>query len=189
MPDDQLRLASRLDQCRRAVTRFFSREGAPEFAAGGFVESDRNTAFAPDEANELVAVEQWSGGKAPQGCFDRVILLEISGPNHAPIIGAQAEEVPFGPEGVKPFITDQGCHPGARPVAHSVGTVVLMTPHDSAIGLVQAKDTLRAGHRAAVKRVRRCGCAGSEGRDRRRRLVRWPRPARRNRIRCSSARR
>src|SRR5689334_19179956 len=107
MPDDQLATARGFDDRRRAIARLFGRERAPKFFASELVESHGYAAFAADEANQVVAVDEGVPGESPERRGDFKVLLEFARPNHFAGIAVEAKEVAFGAQSVDAVCIDQ----------------------------------------------------------------------------------
>ena len=92
VPDNELGSARELVKHRRAITRLLGAERPPKFLACLLVKSHRHTAFAADDTNELLPIDQWMRGKAPRRCLDIVIFGQFALPPNGAIDGVTAED-------------------------------------------------------------------------------------------------
>src|SRR5437764_969785 len=74
VPQDQLPLAARANDDRRAVAGLARRQGPPQLLAGVLVEGDGNAARTADEADEPRPVQERVTREAPLRRRDAVVL-------------------------------------------------------------------------------------------------------------------
>ena len=162
MPDDELPFSAGLDDRRRTIARLLRRECAPEFLAGVLVERHRHGAVAADEADELVAVDEWMAGETPHRRRDLVVHLEIALPKNFPLGHIEAVQIPLRAERVN-FVAAHGRRgAGAGRITHGVGTFVGVLPDDFSVRLVEAEHAFVAGNEAAREGIGRIARAGVE---------------------------
>src|SRR4051812_32306365 len=139
MPNDQLPRATGIDERGRAITRFPTAEGAPQFFARILVERDRNAARSADETDELVAIQQRMSRESPGGRACAVVLLVIVRPQHVALLRIQAEQVSLRAERVYFATTHQGSGPWTRGVAHRIRAFIGVFPDQIAIRLIETE--------------------------------------------------
>src|ERR1017187_1612809 len=138
MPENKLPCTPSLVNDRRAVARFFSAQRAPNLFAGVFVESDDRAALAAGQANQTLAIEQRVPGKAPHGCFDAEVLLELPRPEALSLVRIEAEQIPLGAQRIDLAVADhwRDARPGG--IADGVRAFVFVFPKQLAVGFAQA---------------------------------------------------
>src|ERR1700738_590052 len=93
MPDKKLPHACGFDDGRRAVAGLRRGEGSPDFLAVILIKSDGDAAFAADQADEAIVVDEGMGGETPKRRRDAIIFLEVARPEDLTGHSFEAEEV------------------------------------------------------------------------------------------------
>src|SRR5437867_6516925 len=123
MPNDELPFPAKFINHRRRVTGFFRRERAPNLLAGVLVERHRHTSLSAGKANELLTIDEWMSGEAPERSGNPKLLLKLARPQHLPAGRFQAEEISFRAKRIDFASSDDWRR--ARPgwITHVIGAV------------------------------------------------------------------
>lgn len=150
---DQLAFASGIDDDGRRVALFRSVAVAPDLFAGDLVVGDSVRPFTARNADELFAVDEWMAGVTPEGCLSFVELFEVLGPEDFSRGGFEAEEVPFGADGVNAVTFYRGRDTRSGGIGDGVFDGIFVLPDLFAGLFVEAEDALGAGEFFAGKVV------------------------------------
>src|SRR5262249_38884582 len=145
-PDDELALAGRLVDHRRAVAQLGAaqRQRLPQLLAAVLVEGDHDAVLAADQADQPVAIEQRVGGVAPQRHTSAVILGEVLRPQHLAAGSVETGQVAHRSQRVDLAAGDHGRHARTDRIGDRVSTGILVLPELLAVGRVETEDALAA---------------------------------------------
>ena len=148
VPENELPGASGIDHRGRAVARFACIQRTPNFFAAVFVKRDRHATRSAAETDQALAIEQRMSGEAPHGRLRSIFGFEIVRPEHLAVCGVETEEVSLCAK--RPHFA-AAHHRGtawAGGVAHGVGAVVAMLPHESTRLCIQTQHAFATGNDA-----------------------------------------
>ena len=144
MPDDELPLAARLENHRRAIAEIRPGQRAPQHFAGHFVKRNGGAFFAAGEANEFVAIHQWMRGESPHGRLCAEVLFEIDLPKHLAVLRAEAKKISHRAQRVNAVAINGRRAARTGGIANRVRAIVFVFPQEFAVGFIEAQHTLGA---------------------------------------------